>query len=543
MNKFEQSQEAKRLLNSGQAGEAFRLYRDIWEALPEDRNEWDAFFAIKALRQWEQSNEPMDENLKATLPAWEEEMLEQFPDSEKVKNMYAWLLYDRHVKHFDENNPDASEPGIQKLVEVAGQQDKNLEEKDAYPCPATLGVLKLLKAYKKPNLNLGKTEYWLGKLAPEKLSRKEQQYETQEGKERKGASDFEDYCSLITNFLLARERYEECMHWCYRALNDLPELHYDNQIWFKRRIGLSLLKLGRMEEAEAAFEDILQEKAGQKWFIESELSELYLEEKEYEKALAHAVNAALIGRDYDKKARLFFNMSRIFAWLGHKEEGKDHAELIRAVNQKFDYQDRQEYRKMYKYFGLDTAAPVSFRDTLDRCRKHWHTAAFRGREQYQGTIKLIHRNGKSGILTREDGADFFFSIRELAHFNPKRQMEGAKVTFYLKPATDRDGNPDHHAEHIEVTSWPEIVKEADGLKVGDELTGVVNGVAPFGVFVKVGPATGLLHRSKIPHVSREEGLALRFPEGAEIKVRILSFREGKPNFGLQQSFNNVNIKH
>ena len=49
MNKFEQSQEAKRLLNSGQAGEAFRLYRDIWEALPEDRNEWDAFFAITQL--------------------------------------------------------------------------------------------------------------------------------------------------------------------------------------------------------------------------------------------------------------------------------------------------------------------------------------------------------------------------------------------------------------------------------------------------------------------------------------------------------------
>lgn len=516
MTKREITDRAKRYLQENNHAEALKLYRQAWDDYPEERSAWDALFSVKALR--ESSGRDMD---------WENEMLEAFPEDEKLSGIYSWLLYDRHIKNFNENDPGAAEPSIEKILELVGQQDKREEKENSYPCPATIGVMKLLKAYKKPNLNIAKTRYWLEKLAPEKLSRREVTFLAGDGQERESASDFENYCSIKTNLLLKTEQYEDCIAWCDKALSELPNLHYNNQVWFQRRKALSLVKLGRVEEAEAIFEHILEDKAGQKWFIQAELSEIYVEEKDYENGLKYAAEAALTGKDYDKKARLFFNMSRIYAWLGEKDKGKDHAKLVRAINRQFEYQDRPEYIEMYGYFGLEDRDGDDWKPLVGKCRQYWQETCFQGRQQHTGKIKLLHRNGKSGIITGEGGRDYFFSVREIINFNRRKPLENAKVSFYLKSATDRDGNPDEHAEHIEVLAWPTPVKYLGELKMGDSISGIVDGVAPFGLFIRAGGTTGLLHRSKIPFVSREDNLQDQFFKGMKVEVEVIGFKGEK----------------
>lgn len=533
MSKFEQSQEARKLLKAGQPDQALSIYRDIWETYPEERNEWDAYFGLKALKECKQLVIGKDENLIPDLPSWETAIIEQFADSERVTGIYAWVLYYRYIKPFDENNPARAEAGVEKMLEIVGQKDMTIEENQNYPCPATMGVMKLLKAYKKPNLNIHKTSYWLEKIDPEKLNRQSSPYETDDGKTRESASDFEDYCSLKTNYLFKTEQYQTCIEWCEKALSEVSKFHYDNDIWFQRRQALSLTKVGANEEAETIFEKILESKNGEKWFIEFELSELYLEEKNYEKALDHAVKAALIGKDYDKKVRLFFNMSRIFAFRKQIKEGRMHAQLVKAVLTKFEFGEKPEYQEMYNYFKLDENS-VPFKEILQQCKKCWKVVAFEGRTQYLGKIKYLHKSGKSGIVTTQDGVEYFFAVRDIINDNPHKLIAEAEVEFYLKAATDPQGNPTQHAEHLKVTKWPKMEVSSSGLKIGDQLNGVIDGIAPFGLFVKVGEVTGLLHRSKIPDIARGEDLSHKFCQGNNISVEVIGFREGKPNFGCSK---------
>lgn len=100
---------AKALLDSN-PDEAVKLYRQIWENYPNQFNEWDAFYTIKAMRA---SNSP---NLN-----WAKELAEKFK-VDKVGSIYGWLIYDKCVKGKTEKEILLNEKYISSLITLTPQK-------------------------------------------------------------------------------------------------------------------------------------------------------------------------------------------------------------------------------------------------------------------------------------------------------------------------------------------------------------------------------------------------------------------------------------
>ncbi|MFN8324839.1 MAG: hypothetical protein U0T80_03675 [Flavobacteriaceae bacterium] len=137
------------------------------------------------------------------------------------------------------------------------------------------------------------------------------------------ASDYEKYYALKTKSLYKLSEYNLCIDSCNQALNTITEFHYNNDLWFKMRIALSEDKLGNHEKGEDLLQEILKSKAGSdKWFLYRDISEIYFEQKEYNKAWKLAVEATYYGNEPHFLIGLFLLQAKILFKLNRVDDGK-----------------------------------------------------------------------------------------------------------------------------------------------------------------------------------------------------------------------------
>ncbi len=520
MNKRDVSQEGKRLLDS-EPGKAMELFTRIWQEYNESVNSWDAFYLLKSYRKAKSGNEEI-----------EAEILERFGDDQQVKNIYMWLLFDRYVKSFDGSDPEQHEPGFLKLVEYGTQADL-LNDSDAL-CPYTIAVNKILKAYKKPNFNVEKIGFWLSKLDTDKLSRKPSSYNDRNGKKVDVASDYETYFSTKAKYEFKDEKYEDCLNTSELALSTIEKFHYDNDIWFKRYRALSLSHMNRHEEAEEVLQDILSMRGGQKWFIYKEFADFLYEDENYEQALSMAINAALTGKDYDKKIDLFILLSKILTKSDRREEAVLHAKLAIAIAKNEGWKLRDKHLAMAKYFDFDSNEEMDFKQLLNDCQKIWDKEKWGKYPVEEGKITTIHQNGKSGFITSKSGQKRFFSkngfMRKVKNLE---DFEGAEVSYRLKEDEIVKEGDKAHAVQIEIVKMPVIISSLDGINVGDVVTGEITSVVDFGVFVKIGKRDGLLHISKLAKEISKENIKQYYKVGNELIVKIIKITNRGPELALK----------
>src|SRR5690606_31556691 len=101
-----------------------------------------------------------------------------------------------------------------------------------------------------------------------------------------------------------------------------------NDLWFNMRIAIAEEKLGNFEKSEMLFKELLSSRAGSdKWFLYRDISEIYFEQKEYEKAWKYAIDAAYYGNEPHFLIGLYLLQTRILYKLDRSEDGKVLAEL------------------------------------------------------------------------------------------------------------------------------------------------------------------------------------------------------------------------
>lgn len=397
-------------------------------------------FLIKCLR----NNAKLPNNVNI------ENIICDYLTEERVRNIYVWYLFDIYVKNFDKDDIYKYEKGIKKIIELIEQKDP-LNSNNDFPCPYTIGVFKLLKAYKKPNLNINKIQEWIVKLNLEKLSRDETQFIDADGKVKKQASDYEEYYSVFTSLLQKQSKYQECIEVCDIALSSVGTFHYDNDIWFKRRKALSLIALGDIESGENILLQITKSHKGQKWFIYQEIAQAQYDADEYEEALVNCCKAALCIGDEDKKVKLFLLMARCYYKLKEQEKSKLLAELISLVIQKYELNKTDDIEKILNHFKIaypNSDVENNLRQIRQRLIKVWKQDQLRGQELLQGKIHTIHKNNKSGHLTSSNES-FFFGMSDV-QCNKDNLKKGVKVEFYLKEAQNQKGEKDNHAVIIRI---------------------------------------------------------------------------------------------
>jgi hypothetical protein len=107
-SKKDMETKAKALIESS-PDDAVKAYQSIYEVYPDQFNSWDTFFTLKAMRASKLSN-----------LVWAHEIAEKYK-SDRVGNMYGWLIFDKCVKGKNRNELIANEIYIndlpQKIVE------------------------------------------------------------------------------------------------------------------------------------------------------------------------------------------------------------------------------------------------------------------------------------------------------------------------------------------------------------------------------------------------------------------------------------------
>lgn len=513
MSKRDLTDSAKRLIVTDPL-KARDIYVEVWNTYQREFNDWDAFFFLQSIRKSGQGLEEL-----------EKKVFETFGSNERVRGIYSWVLFDRYVRNFDETKVTNLEPGILRLTEVASQKDM-VNATDSIPCPYTIGVNRIIKAYKKPNFNIQKVGYWLDKLDETKLSRNPaKRHDDAKDIDVEMASDYESYLSTKAKFLERTGDYEKCIEVCEKAFAEISNMHHDNNIWFVRLKALSLINLDRSTEGEALLESLLKDRKGQKWFIKKELAELYSEHAQYDKALIYAIDAALTGQDYELKTELFLLLARIFFRMNRMDEASAHAKLLLSITQKEERRVKVGHSNLFKHFKLDTAVVLDFSECLKHCKAVWEAEKFSGMPKEQGQIELLHSNGKSGLIKSNLGPARFFSIREI--LNKRKSDEtlvGCKVEYFLKDAIDKRGSKDFHAVSIRIShrlKKTKTIKTGQDVHVGQIFEGIIDNIADFGLFIRFNGTKGLLHRSNL-HVKKDANLSDQFSKGSAIKVQVKS---------------------
>jgi hypothetical protein len=510
---------AKTLIESS-PDEAVTLYKKLWEDYSEDFNAWDAFFSMKALRKSNSLDLDFIDNI-----------LNRFPEDEKVKGLYGWIIFDHFIKGKSKQQLLDSERRIVHMCNLVDQKDRSSDDK--YPCPVNIAVFNLADAYSENLFSERKVNEWLSRINPDLLSAKTRTIITDQRGDIEIASDLEKYYALKTKALLKLGEYEGCKNLCEIGISRIDNFHYNNDLWLKMRIAICEEKLGNLETSEHLFQELLHTKAGSdKWFLYRDIAELYNEQKNYQKAWKYAVDAAFYGNEPHFLINLYLLQARILFKLNRPDEGKVLALLIAAILAEQGWKNKDQYNRLFNYYGIDLNNVEPVKDVFRRSKEFWIQERYKNLKPIDGKIIFVHKNNKVGRIKTQDGVVYDFHRRDFAAQERNLQnLKGADVKFIPMPSYDGH----QKAERIKVSS--RAVEQGDNIAAGLILMGTIKSVVDFGLFIRFEKyRDGLLHKNALPHEIRDSYLE-KYRTGDRITVKIIEENEKGLKLGFVKENN------
>lgn len=267
-----------------------------------------------------------------------------------VLNSLGWLLYSWHKQKYVSESPTATV----KSAKAPASEYKALKEGELQePERSIVEIIPLLvksgDSYSNNLVNFLFREviqaekkrqqirwHFLVQLCksipPEKLSAECYSFETEvKGKKRETelASPREDWYSAYSRALFELKEYKQSLELCKQALTEIKEMHYSNDIWFRRRIAQCHSATDELNEAIACYLEIIKKK--REWFLLKELAECYVQQANYPLALVTACEAAVNPVPVNFKVELFEVIGDILIKLKQEELANEHFQLSALV--------------------------------------------------------------------------------------------------------------------------------------------------------------------------------------------------------------------
>ena len=294
------------------------------------------------------------------------------------------------------------------------------------------------------------------------------------------------------------------------------------------RIAIAEEKLGNLEKSETLFKELLSRKAGSdKWFLYRDISEIYFEQKDYEKSWKYALDAAYYGNEPHFLIGLYLLQARILFKLDRPQDGKILAELIGAILNEQEWNNKPEYNRLFKYYQIDRETLPNVNEVLVEATEFWNKERYGNLNRISGTIISIHKNGKIGRLKSTQGRICDFHKKDLRKKTRNlHELKGSKAEYF-----EIEGeNGKVHAEDIFVKQTG--ITPSNKEFIGKSIEGTIKNITDFGIFVQLpGLSDGLLHRNNMPSELKESFKA-EFKTGD--KIRVVIERENEK--GLQLSY-------
>lgn len=143
------------------------------------------------------------------------------------------------------------------------------------------------------------------------------------------ASVKEEWYAQYSKALYLLGKYDMCINICQEALESFDTMHYSNEIWFARRIAQCYSSKGQVEEAIDKFEKLTRKKSD--WFLMAELSALYHQTHQAEKAIQLAHRAMMLPGNFSFKVDLIENLGDLYTNLHQLELSRRHYLLAISV--------------------------------------------------------------------------------------------------------------------------------------------------------------------------------------------------------------------
>ena len=390
----------KRLLREGastlqQYEEALPLCKELYEAFPETHELWDVQQYANCLKRLNKIDEAEQvcENIYTELNGTES-VQQQNRAFVYIENLYAWILNDKYVRTVTQTDYQYTEIVLDKLSLLY----KLLQDTKATKPSFSYCVLTVLKQLHKDNENIDskKSLELLNLITPSELTAEAKVFTDSTGKTREFASPKEDYYKLKSDFLLDEKQYEDCIICCNEAMETLERLHYDNGVWFSRKIANSLGGLGNIEGAINNLEKLTT--VSDKWFLLYEIGKYYLQLNNLDEALTYMLRAVCTKDPERMKVSLIESIGDLLTEIGDKSFAQDNYNYARQIRQNNDWSVAYSLQGKIK-----EEKEVASKDI----KKKWIQKLYQISGSKRGkVIKLF--NGKGGFIQADQSYYFRF---------------------------------------------------------------------------------------------------------------------------------------
>jgi hypothetical protein len=394
---------------------------------------------------------------------------------EQILNSFGWCLYSRLKNEINDEEEDDSDSQFDSLlVDLEDNPgNDNLQLPDLHPTNETLNLIsncitlfsldstyspfsrlfKLsLKAEKqKANPNWVWIENFLAPFRDKALSQNCDTIEFVKAGKKKTvelASDLETWHAYFSLAFLKQKKYQECIDISKQALFTIERFHYNNDLWFARKIALSNKGLGNIPQAIIEMQ-VIERRKGE-WFIQKELAELYFENGDLEKAKKFGCKGALAYGDKEKKDGLFFLLGQIFKDGGDTVLAFKHFLLVNLIRDEQGWfvpnKLKVALEEVYTEGITYDNAGVLYKELLKAWRENSDSES-RNPEKDIGKIIKLNDQKQIGSIQGNNGVRYFFHFNDFKdHKNMIRV--GAQVNFMIKPPKDDRPGMDLVAHNI-----------------------------------------------------------------------------------------------
>jgi len=357
--------------------------------------------------------------------------------NEMVLNAYGWSIYD--ICKVEVSNENYNREKILDLIKYPLYLLSLKQSDYSYSIISNIFRLVLKVEKHKINKNWNFMNAFCNLFNPDIFSLECGTMEIR-GKLTEFASDKENWYATKSKALFELNMFQECYEVSKLAITNIDNFHYNNDLWFARRIALSKKELGNIDEAIEELEQIYKRK--KEWFIKKELAELYFELNELEKSFYYAIDA-ICKNGFSKlefKIGLILLLANILKAYNKVEFANKHFLLLKIIREKNGWKIPQELENELNNINMENINLATLENELIKYWKSFKPKTDRSQQTKklsQGFIKKIlndNEQGKNGFLTSNE-QDYYFLIPKHIKFIDKIELD-TKVQFEVVKLSD-----------------------------------------------------------------------------------------------------------
>lgn len=295
--------------------------------------------------------------------------------------------------------------------------------------------------------NYSAVNEFLSKLNPELLSRETFKFVDEKGRKRELASDQEKWYSWKTKCLEEIEDYHNCLKYSQLALENIETFHYDNDIWFKRRIALSKFELNQKDDAIKLLDEIIPVK--REWFIFSDKGFMLIKTGEKEKGLQYLIQALKMPGPDQMKLKIYSYFMENYNDKKYSEFSNKIKLYIVRIREKNSWPVSDDNKKIINELSQDlknkNLGDIK-KDILDFISREFESIEI----STTGKIERMLTEGKTGLIKPDVGESLFFRVKSILN-NTKGFKIGTPVTYQIIDSFDKVKNqPSKEAVQIRI---------------------------------------------------------------------------------------------